>query len=514
MKKRRSEATLKGVGIAVLATIFARGFGFVRELLIASVFGTSSLGDAFIVSLSIPDILVSGFSFAIATIYIPTFFLVKKETNDLVELEKYNTSVFSLMLLLGIVITTLVELIPEYVVMLFATGLDQQTINLTASLLRIISLSIMPIFLGSLFKAYGQIVNKFSNMTIYGCVINLTIIAALIIKGKQDIKLLAWSVVIGNVFYALITYISARRDDYCIQRRIILKNKYLLGMITGIIPVFISDIIAEINQIIDKNFASRLSVGTISVMNYATKIINLITSILGATIANVFYKKFSLLFAQGDRESLANEIKKINWILLAILLPIFYTIIFFSNTIVSILFGRGAFDEHSVNTTSIVLCYYALGIIGFNLKSVWIRIYNAELDTKTPAINSIITVIANVIMNLCFINVLQERGLALATALASVFSDLLLIRKYTSKNKYFDSKELYMGMIKIVTVSLVYIPCYYLCSRIKYTSILVELFMLVMFFIIVTVIYLVILMAVSKLLRENILNYIKKGRSV
>lgn len=418
------------------------------------------------------------------------------------------------MLLLGIVITTLVELIPEYVVMLFATGLDQQTINLTASLLRIISLSIMPIFLGSLFKAYGQIVNKFSNMTIYGCVINLTIIAALIIKGKQDIKLLAWSVVIGNVFYALITYISARRDDYCIQRRIILKNKYLLGMITGIIPVFISDIIAEINQIIDKNFASRLSVGTISVMNYATKIINLITSILGATIANVLFKKFSLLFAQGDRESLANEIKKINWILLAILLPIFYTIIFFSNTIVSILFGRGAFDEHSVNTTSIVLCYYALGIIGFNLKSVWIRIYNAELDTKTPAINSIITVIANVIMNLCFINVLQERGLALATALASVFSDLLLIRKYTSKNKYFDSKELYMGMIKIVTVSLVYIPCYYLCSRIKYTSILVELFMLVMFFIIVTVIYLVILMAVSKLLRENILNYIKKGRSV
>ena len=199
------------------------------------------------------------------------FFLVKKETNDLVELEKYNTSVFSLMLLLGIVITTLVELIPEYMVMLFATGLDQQTINLTASLLRIISLSIMPIFLGSLFKAYGQIVNKFSNMTIYGCVINLTIIAALIIKGKQDIKLLAWSVVIGNVFYALITYISARRDDYCIQRRIILKNKYLLGMITGIIPVFISDIIAEINQIIDKNFASRLSVGTISVMNYATK---------------------------------------------------------------------------------------------------------------------------------------------------------------------------------------------------------------------------------------------------
>lgn len=79
MKKRRSEATLKGVGIAVLATIFARGFGFVRELLIASVFGTSSLGDAFIVSLSIPDILVSGFSFAIATIYIPTFFLEKKK---------------------------------------------------------------------------------------------------------------------------------------------------------------------------------------------------------------------------------------------------------------------------------------------------------------------------------------------------------------------------------------------------------------------------------------------------
>ncbi len=58
---------------------FCEIFRIYKRIFVADVFGTSALGDAFIVSLSIPDILVSGFTTAIATLYIPTYYKSIKE---------------------------------------------------------------------------------------------------------------------------------------------------------------------------------------------------------------------------------------------------------------------------------------------------------------------------------------------------------------------------------------------------------------------------------------------------
>lgn len=40
---------------------------------------------------------------------------------------------------------------------------------------------------------------------------------------------------------------------------------------------------------IDKNFASQLAEGTISALNYSSKIINLITAIIGTAISSVLF---------------------------------------------------------------------------------------------------------------------------------------------------------------------------------------------------------------------------------
>lgn len=457
-KNKNSEANWKGIICAVLATFAARFLGFVRELFVADVFGTSALGDAFIVSLSIPDILVSGFTTAIATLYIPTYYKVLKEKHENVnDVKEYNASVLGLIVIVCILISSITEVFAKFVVTVFAPGFSAEITDVTVQLLRIVMLSVIPIGVSGLLKAYGQIVNEFSLLTLVGVTINLSVIGALVIFRKENLPALAWSVVVGNVVYAILCLIIVVHRGFKCARHINLKNKYLSALVIGIAPVFVSNIVAEINQIIDKNFASQLSEGSISALNYSSKIINLITAVIGTAISSVLFANLSKIATEGNKEKMAREIERINSIVMTMIWPLFIFVLLFSKSIVRVLFGRGQFGEESVVITAECLMFYSIGIIGFNLKAIWVRIYNASLDTKTPAANSGIAVLCNIILNVSLISTMQHKGLALATGMASIITDLLLIVFYKKRNSYLKLRNLIKETLKIMMAGFVYV---------------------------------------------------------
>lgn len=494
IKKTNSEASLYGVALAIVATLFARGIGFIRELVVAKTFGTSALGDAFIVAFSVPDILVSGFTFAIATLYIPMFHKIDLDTaTSKTEKAKFNSSIMFVVLGICTLIILSVEIFTKNIIVLFASGFAENTLLIAEDMLKIMILSALPIGFSSVLKSYGQIVNKYALMTVGGVFINLTVIIALLIFTSNNYNWLSVSVVLGNLIYAFFCAVVIRKDKFSLSRTIDLKNKYLAMLMAGIIPVFISNIISEINQIIDKNFASHLFEGTVSALNYSGKIINLITAVLGTAIASVLLSKFSKISSQGNMKELSHEVIKVNSCMLMILIPIFYFIIVFARPIVSVLFGRGAFDSNSIDITAECLIYYSIGIIGFNLKAVWVRVYNASLDTKTPAVNSAVAVVINVVLNIMFINVLQHKGLALATGLTSVFTALLLVWQYQRINDSFSPNELFYEFIKLFLFSIPILIIFLLLKQFVHVYDFVTLCLIFPFLIVACFVYILIL---------------------
>lgn len=455
----------RGVVCAILATLAARLLGFVRELCVADVFGTSATGDAFIVALSIPDILVSGFTAAIATLYIPTYFkLLKEESSNVNKAKEYNSSVLALVVLICVLLTILTEASTEFVVKLFAPGFSDYTFSITVSMLRIIVLSLIPIGVSGLFKAYGQIVNEYSLLTFLGVTINLSVIVSLVIFKDQNLEVLSWSVVLGNVAYALICFLLIKYKGFECSRKITFNNKYLISMLVGILPVFVSNIVAEINQVIDKNFASQLSEGSISALNYSSKVVNLITAVIGTAISSVLFANLSKVAAEGNKQKIAREIERINIMVMTLIVPMFLFVFLFSGDIVRFLFGRGQFGEESISVTAECLMFYSIGVLGFNFKAIWVRIYNASLDTKTPAINSVIAVVCNIILNMLFISTMKHKGLASATGLASLITDLLLIGLYKRKNDCIELRKLMGEMLKTVVSSMGFVLVWWVCK--------------------------------------------------
>lgn len=456
--KQKGEATVHGVVFAIFATFLARGFGFFRELMTASAFGTSGQGDAFIIALSIPDILSSGFGTVIAALYIPTIFKIRNEKIRTDEENRYNSSILFAMFLLGAAITGIVEVFPESIVNVFASGFDKETFGIAVFMTRITVITVIPVFIGSLLKAYGQIINKFALLTLLGSIINVVTIISLCVSSKNDLSALAYSVLLGNVLYVIIAFIVVNQNGFKMSGKLSLKNPYMIGMISGILPIFISNIISEINQIIDKNFASHLSSGTISALNYSSKVVNLITAILGTAVSSVFFPQLSMLAASKNYQLVAKHVNQITCILFSILVPILYGTIIFSHKIITILFGHGNFNSNSVQVTAQCLVFYSIGILGFNVKAFWTRVYNSSLNTKIPAINSAVAVGLNIILNIALMPILQHRGLALATGIASVFTDVLLIFQYSKINPYFDLIRMIRELLKIAIASLPIIP--------------------------------------------------------
>jgi len=76
--------------------------------------------------------------------------------------------------------------------------------------------------------------------------------------------------------------------------------------------------------------------------------------------------------------------------------------------------------------TSSALIFYSLGLVGSSLRLMLNKVYYSFQDTRTPMINGMIAVLANVIFNLILIKPMGHSGLALATSISAAITTVML----------------------------------------------------------------------------------------
>ena len=158
--------------------------------------------------------------------------------------------------------------------------------------------------------------------------------------------------------------------------------------------------IRDRNIIVDRILASNLQEGSISAISYAERLIGLGISIFAMSIAVVNYPKFSKSSAAKDYEDLKKQFRRSILHIFLILLPFLTGILLLGRELVTIIFGRGAFDDRAIHLTTYALTFYALGIIPFSLREILVRIFFSLKNTITPMANSILAAGINVILDL------------------------------------------------------------------------------------------------------------------
>ncbi len=184
--------------------------------------------------------------------------------------------------------------------------------------------------------------------------------------------------------------------------------------------------INDINIIVNRTLASDLIAGSISALNYASKLKNLVLSVFASAITTVI---FPLLAEEFSGDNIAGVKKIMGYgvnIILLITIPAAVGLIVLSTPIVQIAFQRGAFTAEDTMMTSYALVFYSLGLVASSLRLLITRVYYSLHDTRTPMINGAISVLFNVILNLILVRYMAHGGLALGMSISTTIATLLM----------------------------------------------------------------------------------------
>lgn len=285
---------------------------------------------------------------------------------------------------------------------------------------------------------------------------NMLIIISIFLSVTINPNLLPWGTLIGLSLQFIFQYPFARKKGFKYRPYINLKDEYLKRMLWLIGPVLIGVAVTQVNSIVDRTIASTLVEGSISALNYATKLNQFVMGMFIVSISSVIYPMLSKLSTENNKKKFKESIVTAINVVTLIIIPISVGAIILAEPIVKLLFQRGEFDARATQMTAIALIFYSIGMLGFGLRDILGKIFYSLQDTKTPMINGIIAMVLNIVLNLAFVKYTNMGlgGLAFATSISSLVTIALLSVSLRRKIGAFGGKKIISVLIKSIIAAL------------------------------------------------------------
>ncbi len=448
---------LKALAKVGSMTFVSRILGFVRDTLIARVFGAGMLSDAFIVAFKIPNLLrrISAEG-AFSQAFVPILAEYKSQ-RSFEETQGLVNRVATWLGIILVVVTLLGMLAAPFIVSFIAPGFraDAAKMQLTIELLRI---TFPYIFFISLVSMAGGVLNTYNRFGIPAFTpvwLNVSMILAVLFFADyfdEPIKVLAWAVFIGGflqlVFQipflkqiGLLPKFDFRRDDEGVWRILKLMGPAVLGVS-----------VAQISLILNTIFASFLVTGSVSWLYYADRLMEFPTGVLGVALGTILLPSLSKAYAGKDDTEYSQLLDwglRLTCILAA---PAAVALAVLSAPLVTSLFYYGKFTPLDVAMTQQALIAYSIGLLGLILVKILAPGFYARQNIKTPVKIGVFTLVITQLMNVLFVFVLdlQHAGLALAIGLGACINASLLYYHLRRANYFQPQAGWLMFLVKLL----------------------------------------------------------------
>ena len=429
----KSSSLLRSSTVVSVMTMLSRILGMVRDMVVASYFGSGASADAFFVAFKIPNFLRRLFAegaFAQAFVPVLSEYREKRSFAEVKQLVDRTAG------MLGLILTALTALgvvMSPYLIMLFAPGFHDEPskMQLAGELLRItfpyLLLISLTAFCGGILNSYG----RFAVPAFTPVLLNVSMIASTVFLTPffaEPVMALAWGVFIAGVAQLLFQMPFLWKMRLLPRPRVVASDPGVKRIMLLMLPALFGVSVSQINLLLDTVLASFLQTGSVSWLYYADRLSELPLGAFGIAVGTVILPALSRHHSTAKPEEFSATI---DWALRMVLLvgvPAALALAILAEPLIATLFLYGAMTAHDVTQAAAALQAYALGVLTFMLIKVLAPGFFARQDLKTPVRIAIICMVVNMVLNLILIWPLQHVGLALATSLASMLNTGLLLR--------------------------------------------------------------------------------------
>lgn len=406
-----------------MMTFISRLVGFVRDMIIAQLFGAEAGMDAFYVAFRIPNFMRRLFAEgAFSQAFVPVLAEYQK-TRTLDEVREFLAKVAgSLSAVLSLV--TLVGIIGAPVITyLFAPGFGDDTVRFTLASY-MLQLTFPYLMMVSLTAMAGAVLNTYGYFGVPAftpVLLNISMILCAVYLSPHvpvPVVALAWGVLIAGIAQLLFQIPFLYRHQLLVKPSFKMRDPGVKRVVKLMVPALFGVSVAQVNLMIDSIFASFLHVSSVTWLYYTDRLTDFPLGIFGVAIATVILPHLSRRHAEQNtvHYSLA-----LDWglrLLLLIGIPAGLGLAVFSLPMIVSCFAYGKFTLLDALQTQKSLMMLSLGIPAFMMVKVLASGFYAKQNIKTPVKVGVLAMVLNSILCAVLIGPLAHAGLTLASTLA------------------------------------------------------------------------------------------------
>jgi len=425
----------RSTGVLAMATGASRILGFLRDILIAGLFGTAAQAQAFVVAFRLPNLmrdLVAEGAVTSAIVPVLSWYRAKGETQEFWRLSQaLLVRLLALLCALGLAGTLAAPAIVRVTAPGFAE--DPDKLALTVRLTRILFPFVTLVGLWAYFMGLLNSLRHFAMPALGPAILNIAMIVAclwFVPRTTPGILAVAAGVMIGGVVQLAIQLPVAVRLGFRWRWRwahpgssqvLRLLGPRTVGAAAYQASVLVHTALASLSAIVGE--------GAVAALYFANRLVQLPLALFGTASAQASLPSLAEQAARDDlaafRSTLLSVIRMVGFVML----PASVGLMVLAFPIVGGLFERGAFDHHSTVMTAQALICYALGLWAYAVAKVLTGAFYALQDTWTPVKLAVEAVAVNVVLSLALMWPLTVSGLALAAAVANTLNAVRLARR-------------------------------------------------------------------------------------
>jgi putative peptidoglycan lipid II flippase len=410
--------------------VLSRLLGFVREPVIAALFGATGNADALEIATRIPqfvhELVIGG---AVSGALIPVFSELAGDQKAL--RRTYSTVMGSVILVAGVSVIVLM-LLAEPLVDLAAIGLQPETRELAVTMTRITLPALVFLAVSAITSARLYSRDRFAFPAFSTASLNATLIVfALALTPVVGPPGVAIGYLVGAAMHLMVQVPGLIRDRAGLTRPAWMSDPNFRQIVRLYVPIAAGLFVAQILVVVDANLASRTGEGSLATMRFATRLQQLPLGLIATAISLAFLPTLArnappstrrLAVATEFRRRLAMAAKTA----FLLIVPITVLLTTLSLPIIRLVYERGAFTEGATDSTAHALVIYAMQLPLTALDQIFIVAFYAMRNTITPVIVGVVSGLVYLATALLLVEPYGVFGLVTANTVQNSFHGIVL----------------------------------------------------------------------------------------
>ena len=440
--------------VVSVLTFISRLTGLVRDAVLASAFGLSSIADAFFIGFLVPNLFRRLFGEgALTAAFIPHYTDLLRQDKTLA---RRFASLWIAVLMIGLSAVTLVgEAVLWHASTLQWTEHTALAIRYTMIMLPYMPLVCLVALIGGVLQVHG----RFGPAAAAPVLLNVVMIAAAVAGGAMAfpasdpqaiMRGTAWlvsvSVLIAGAVQLVWQLVALVRiqpltvtfagTGPAFRATMVMLLPMLMGLAVFQINSFLDSVIAfalaareggpDTFTLLGRTLSYPMNEGAVAALQWAQRLYQFPLGVFGIAVATAIFP--ALAHATHDAARFRATLQQGLRLTLFIGLPASVGLILVRVPLSRVIYERGEFTLDDAARVGTILAGYSAAVWAYSMTHVLTRAFHARKDARTPLRVSVAMVGLNFVLNMTLIWRLGAAGLAWATAISSSVQVVLMLR--------------------------------------------------------------------------------------